>query len=71
MPIPPDWRLNMVLWAAVWGALVAWQVATARRDDMPSFADVVRICRRPLVLRWVLLAFWVWLGWHLFVRTHI
>jgi hypothetical protein len=69
-PLPSDWTLNIIIWAVVWSALAVLQVIAARHDDVASFGTIVRFLRRWWVTRWVMLAFWVWLGWHIFVRTH-
>jgi hypothetical protein len=69
-PLPADWTLNVVIWGVVWSALVALQVVTARSDRADSIGPIVQFVRRWWVGRWILLAAWVWLGWHLFVRTN-
>ena len=60
---------NLMVWVVLWSALLAWQVLTARRADLPSVVVIVRLLRRWWVPRWSLLLAWGWLGWHLFVRT--
>jgi hypothetical protein len=69
-PLPADWTINIAIWAVIWSAIAVWQVVTVRSPGLPSFASVIRLARRSWFLRWVLLLFWVWLGWHIFVRTH-
>jgi hypothetical protein len=69
--LPADLVLNLVIWALLALCLAAWQTFTARSPAQPSFGDLVRHARRWLLVRWLLLAGWAWLGWHLFVRTTI
>jgi hypothetical protein len=53
----------------VWGALVATQVFAVRTRRIPTVGAWIRtLVRRPGV-RVVLLAGWLWLGWHFFVRS--
>jgi hypothetical protein len=68
--LPADFTLNLILWGVIAAGLALWQVLTIRSGDLPAFGDLVRLARRHLVTRWLLVAGWAWLGWHLFVRTH-
>jgi hypothetical protein len=68
-PLPADYTANLVIWAIVWAALIGWQVVTARAPRLDSFSALVVLARRTLASRWLLVAGWAWLGWHLFVRT--
>jgi Family of unknown function (DUF6256)/Family of unknown function (DUF6186) len=57
-------------WLVLIGLALAWEglgLAFAR-EGWPSMSDLMRSVSRPVVGRWVLLALWLWLGWHLFVR---
>lgn len=67
--LPADRSANLVLWVVVWSLVLLWVVVTARSPALPNLVDLVRFVRRFWLLRWALLAFWIWLGWHLFVRT--
>lgn len=67
--LPEDRTANLVLWVVLLGAIAAWVVVTLAVRRLPSVADVTAFVRRWWILRWAALAFWVWLGWHLFVRT--
>jgi hypothetical protein len=51
-------------------AIVGTQVAALRGADVATAGAVVRALTRRRLLRWLLLAGWLWLGWHLFVRAH-
>ena len=41
----------------------------ARRRGSATFGDTLTIILRSRAARLVLLAAWLWLGWHLFVRV--
>ncbi|MEW6155571.1 MAG: DUF6186 family protein [Actinomycetota bacterium] len=68
-PLPADWTLNVAIWAAIWAAIVGWQLVTLRSGRLPRFATVVRLARHRCLTRYGLVLFWGWLGVHLFVRT--
>jgi hypothetical protein len=62
--------LGLTGWVVIIGLVLAWEglgLAFAR-EGWPSMSDLLRAVSRPLAGRWILLALWVWLGWHLFVR---
>ena len=62
--------LGLAGWVVILGLALAWEglgLAFAR-EGWPSMSDLLRSVSRPVVGRWVLLALWLWLGWHLFVR---
>lgn len=62
--------MGIAVWAALFGALLAYQgFALVRADDRwPAFSDVIRTVTRYPAGRWILFALWLWFGWHLFVR---
>ena len=51
------------------GAMVGVQVAALRGADVATIGTVLRALMRRRATRWLLLAGWLWLGWHLFVRA--
>jgi hypothetical protein len=53
--------------ASVFAALVLTSVVT--RGGFPSGVALLRVVTRRVGLRVVAVLGWVWLGWHLFVRT--
>jgi hypothetical protein len=57
-------------WAILLGLCLAWEGLGLiyGHDHWPSMSDMLRTVSRPVVGRWILLALWIWLGWHLFVR---
>jgi len=60
---------NVAVWSALSALVIAWVAVTSRSRDLPTIGDVARAVTRPITARWLLLAAWGWLGWHLFVRT--
>lgn len=51
-------------------ALLACQAASLLWRRIPSIGQVVSLIASRRVGRWLLLAGWLWVGWHLFVRSH-
>jgi hypothetical protein len=62
--------LGLAGWAVVLGLGLAWEGLglVFAREHWPSMSDLLRGLSRPIAGRWLLLALWIWLGWHLFVR---
>ena len=54
--------------AAIAAIAVAWEVVSALRFPTMTLGRVVRWAMRARTARLLLLAFWIWLGWHLFAR---
>lgn len=56
-----------------YAVLVLWAVATEfrarRRGATASFGDSLSAVMRRPPLRLAIRAFWLWVGWHLFVRA--
>ena len=51
-------------------ALVVCEVVALLTRRIPTLGQAASgVARRP-VGRWVLLSGWLWIGWHLFVRSH-
>ncbi len=51
------------------GAVLVWQgLALTNVPEWPSLSDMFRAFMRPPAGRVTLLALWLWLGWHLFIR---
>ena len=62
--------LAVVGWIVILGALFAWQgIGIALGSDWPTMSDMLRAFSRLPAGRIVLFAMWLWLGWHLFVRS--
>jgi hypothetical protein len=61
-------EVTLLGYAVILSLAIAWGVATARSAGWMTLADAWRALTRRRVARFVLLAAWVWLGWHLFAR---
>lgn len=67
----PELRvIGLTGWAVLLGLCLAWEGLglVYGHEHWPSMSDLLRTVSRPVVGRWILLALWIWLGWHLFVR---
>jgi hypothetical protein len=62
--------IGLVGWAVIVALALAWQGIGLIRvgDDFPSLSGILRVVTDNLVGRWLLFGFWLWIGWHLFVR---
>jgi hypothetical protein len=54
--------------AAIAAVAVVWEVVSVRRFCTMTLGRVVRWAMRGRTARLLLLAFWIWVGWHLFAR---
>ena len=61
--------VGLAAWALLALAVVALTIVAGRSETMPTFGELVRSLTRHIVVRTVLLAGWVWLGWHVLVRS--
>jgi hypothetical protein len=61
-------NVTLAGYAALLAAIVAYELA-ARRRGTATFSDAVTTVARHQVGKALLLAGWLWLGWHLFVRA--
>lgn len=52
-------------------ALLAAQVVALVTGRIPTLGQAASAAARRPVGRWALLAGWMWVGWHLFVRSHV
>jgi hypothetical protein len=55
-------------YAVVAAAAVGLEIA-ARRGAWATFGDAVSVAARRWPIRMLLIAGWLWLGWHIFVRV--
>ena len=62
--------ITLVGYGVIAVALVACQLVSLLTHRIPTIAQLASVVagRRPG--RFLLLAGWLWLGWHLFVRSH-
>jgi hypothetical protein len=62
--------VGFVGWAVVIGLVLVWEglglVLTQSR--WPTLSEMLKTITRSVPGRWTLFAFWLWVGWHLFVR---
>lgn len=60
------------IWLGLGGAALALQVTgLVTGSRFPTFGDAAGYVMRWTTGRLVVLAGWVWLGWHTFVRSHL
>ncbi len=50
-------------------AFLAYELVTLAHPKLPSLGDGIDTMVRSRAWRWALLIGWLWLGWHLFVRS--
>ena len=61
---------TLVGYAVAAAALVGCQAAALVTGRIPTLGRAVSGLARRRAGRWLLLAGWLWIGWHLFVRSH-
>ncbi|HWC12123.1 MAG TPA: DUF6186 family protein [Acidimicrobiales bacterium] len=61
--------VTLLGYAVIAVAALALEAAARRSGRLATFGEALSIVRRSWPLRLVLLAGWLWLGWHLFVRV--
>jgi Family of unknown function (DUF6186) len=63
--------MGVAVWALVIGVFLGYQGFCLLSDDdrWPPITEIFRDVIRYPVGRWVLFGLWLWLGWHLFIRT--
>jgi hypothetical protein len=62
---------TLIGYSVIAGALVACQLASLVSHRIPSIGQVASLIASRRAGRWFLLAGWLWVGWHLFVRSHV
>jgi hypothetical protein len=50
-------------------AIIGYELAGMMWRRTPTLGEVLGLVTRSRSGRWVVLAGWMWLGWHLFVRA--
>jgi hypothetical protein len=60
--------LTFAGYAVIVGAMVAWELV-ARKRGRATFAQTLAVVSGHRIGKWIALAAWLWLGWHLFVRA--
>ena len=61
--------VTLVGYAVLAAALVTYELVGLVWRRTPTLGEAVTMATRSRVGRWALLGAWLWLGWHLFVRT--
>ena len=61
--------ITLAGYAAMAAALALYQLAALVRHRTPTLGQALGVVTRHPAVRWLLLAGWLWLGAHLFVRT--
>ena len=56
-------------WTVLAGGLVLLQVTAVATGRWPTLADLIRAVTRRRAVQWSCLAGWLWLGWHVLVRS--
>ena len=62
---------TLVGYAVIAAALVGCQFAGLLWHRIPTIGQVASLIAGRRAGRWLLLAGWLWVGWHLFVRSHV
>ncbi len=60
---------TLIGYAAIASAMVVYHLAGWRARRTPTLGELVGALATWPPTRWLLLAGWLWLGWHLFVRV--
>jgi hypothetical protein len=63
--------MGVAIWALVFAVFLGYQGFCLLSDDdrWPPITEIIRDVVRYPAGRWVMAGLWLWLGWHLFVRT--
>jgi hypothetical protein len=61
--------LTLIGYGVLAGGAVGLELAARRSRRLATFGDVLDVVLRRWPVRAALLAGWLWLGWHLFVRA--
>ncbi len=62
---------TLVGYGLIAAALVGCQVAALLWRRIPTIGQVASAVAGRRAGRWLLLGGWLWVGWHLFVRSHV
>lgn len=58
-------------YALLVAAVLALQVVAVVGRRSATFGEAVSFVTRRRAGRWLLIAAWLWVGWHVFVRAHV
>lgn len=65
-----SWAATAGGYLAILLAAVAFEIAARITGRLPTLGDAVATLNRLRIGRALLLAAWLWAGWHLFVRAN-
>ena len=60
--------LTYLGYGVVLASVMAWALVTARHEGWMTLPDAIAAMTQRRAVRILVVAGWVWLGWHLFVR---
>jgi hypothetical protein len=61
--------IAVVGWLGIVAALLVWQgIGLVHGPEWPTLSDFFRSFMTMALGRFILFGFWLWLGWHLFIR---
>lgn len=62
---------TLVGYCVIAAAMLGCQLASLVSRRIPSIGQVASLIARRRAGRWLLMAVWLWVGWHVFVRSHV
>lgn len=62
---------TLVGYCVIAAALLGCQLVALVSRGIPSIGEVASLVAGRRAGRWLLLAWWLWVGWHLFVRSYV
>ena len=62
---------TLVGYCVIAGGVLCCQLASFVSSRMPTIGQLASLIASRRAGRWLLLAGWLWVGWHLFVRSHV
>lgn len=63
--------VTLVGYGLIAAALLGCQLASLVWRRIPTIGQAASVVAGRRAGRWLLLAGWLWAGWHLFVRSHV
>ena len=62
---------TLVGYCVIAAAFLGCQLASLVSPRIPSIGQLASLIASRRAGRWLLLGGWLWIGWHLFVRSHV
>lgn len=59
---------GLIGWGVVFALVFVWQGLAMARRSWPTLSGLLEAVTSPPA-RWAAFALWLWVGWHVFVRT--